>query len=142
MYAKHLSLCLSCIEILGNGSYCYDYLDLRCYYPSRWNFFFYISKRCQRYAAFEPQNLPHQPEFCLAITQKIKLHVLSTLSLPLPFIFLLKVESISPSSTMTASLRNSNCMGRGWVFVFLFLTKHSQYKHEDFLRADAQVMFV
>ena len=123
-------------DIRSNGSYYYDYLDLRCYI--RWIFFFNLSD-VRNYAVFQVVKIETQPPKSAKIPLRNETKVIGSLQ-PL-FTLLLSCSSwsteyLSLFHRMTSSLRNCN----EWTGAKLFLTKHHQYKHEDFLRADSQCL--
>ena len=121
-------------DIRNNGSYYYDYLDLRCYIS--WIFFsiYHISEtmQCSKWGEKKTQP-PKSAKILLSNETKV---ICSLPSLPCFFLVLPEVESISASSTEWQHLWETLMSGQR---LGLFLTNHHQYKHED-LRADSQCL--
>ena len=101
-------------------------------------FFFNLSD-VSNYAVFQVGKKETQPPKSAKIPLRNETKVIGSLQ-PL-FTLLLSCSSwsteyLSLFHRMTSSLRNCN----EWTGAKLFLTKHHQYKHEDFLRADSQCL--
>ena len=122
-------------DIRSNSSYYYDYLDLRCYIS--WIFFQYI--RCQKLCSVPSGGKKTQPSKSAKIPLRNETKVICSLQSLLTHFFLVlpEVESISASSIEWQHLWETIMSGQR---LGLFLTKHHQYKHEDFLRADSQYL--
>ena len=102
------------------------------------DFFFNLSD-VRNYAVFQVGKKKTQPPKSAKIPLRNETKVIGSLQ-PL-FTLLLSCSSwsteyLSLFHRMTSSLRNCN----EWTGAKLFLTKHHQYKHEDFLRADSQCL--
>ena len=102
------------------------------------DFFFNLSD-VRNYAVFQVGKKKTQPPKSAKIPLRNETKVICSLQ-PL-FTLLLSCSSwsteyLSLFHRMTSSLRNCN----EWTGAKLFLTKHHQYKHEDFLRADSQCL--
>ena len=102
------------------------------------DFFFNLSD-VRNYAVFQVGKKKTQPPKSAKIPLRNETKVICSLQ-PLFtcfFLVLPKVESISASSVEWQHLWETIMSGQR---LGLFLTKHHQYKHEDFLRADSQCL--